>query len=113
MRKISLTDYTFETKVPDMMKPGSSIDAEFPYHVRDQMASLLFVRDLGLNGAELVKANMLAQKIIANEGDELLLEEAEWQRLKVAVDAFKGFGQSDVEFVNRILEAEEVEVEKK
>ena len=113
MRKISLEDYTFKMKVPDRMNLGQEIEAELPYHFRDQLIGLLFIRELGLNGIELVKANMLAEKILTCEGQELLLEDAEWQRLKTASDVFKGFGKSDVEFVVRINEAEVVEVETK
>lgn len=109
MRKLNLKDYTVKTRVPDNMNPGEQIDAEMPYHFKDSVLNLLFIRELQLGGAELVKQNVLAQKIEACK-DEVLLEEEEYQRLKKAVDTFKGFNRQDVEFVIRINEAEEVEV---
>lgn len=113
MRKLNLKDYTVKVKVPDRMNPGQEIEAEFPYNMKDSLVNVLFVRELGLNGVELVKANMLAQKILSCEGEDVLIEEAEWQRLQNAVNVFRGFGKTDVEFVTRINEAEVVEVESK
>ena len=109
MRKLNLKDYTVKDKVPDRLNLGQEIDIEVLYRVKDSVINLLFTRELGLNGAELVRANMLAQKIEACE-NEALLEEAEWQRLTMAVETFKGFGKHDVELVTRINGAEEVEV---
>jgi len=109
MRKLKLTDYTVKTKVPDQMNPGQQIDIEMPYRFMDSILNLLFIRELQLSGAELVKQNMLAMKLEACKDDEILLEDEEWQRIKRAVDVFKGFNRSDVEFVMRINEAEKVE----
>ncbi|GAH72440.1 unnamed protein product, partial [marine sediment metagenome] len=35
MRKLNLKDYTVKTRVPDQMKLGKFIDAEFPYPFKD------------------------------------------------------------------------------
>lgn len=113
MRKINLENYTVKLKVPDKMNSGLEIEAEFPYNVKDSLVNVLFVRELGLNGVELVKANMLAQKILACEANEILLEETEWQRLQTAINTAQGFGRPDIEFVRRINEAEVVEVKSK
>ena len=109
MRKLNLKDYTVKVRVPDKMKPGQEIDAEYPYRFKDSMLTLLFNKELQLNGAELVKQNVLAMKL-EQCNDEILLEEDEYQRIKKAVDTFKGFGRNDVELVERINEAEVVEV---
>ena len=113
MRKLNTEDYTVKVKVPDPANPGREIEPEFPYRVKDSLVNILFFKGLGLNGAELIKANILAQKILTTEDGICLLEEAEWQRLKNAVEVFKGFQKPDVELVTRILAAEEVEVEPK
>jgi len=113
MRKLNLTDYTVKMKVPDNMNPGQQIEAKFPYHVKDSILNLMFIRELQLNGAELVKQNVLAMKIEQCKSEDILLEDEEWQRLKKAVDVFKGFNRNDVELVTRINDAGVVEVEPK
>ena len=113
MRKLNLKDYTVKTRVPDQMKLGEFIDAEFPYPFKDSLLNLLFAPALQLNGAELVKQNVLAMKLEQCKEDEILLEDAEYNRIKRAVDTFQGFGRNDVELVTRINEAEVAEVETK
>jgi len=113
MRKLNLKDYTVIVRTPDQMKLGKFIDAEFPYPVKDSILNLLFVPALQLNGAELVKQNVLAMKLEQCKEDNILLEDEEYNRIKKAIDTFKGFGKNDVELVERINEAEKVEVEQK
>ena len=113
MRKLNLKDYTVKLKVPDRTNPGQEIGAEMPYHFKDSILNLMFIRELQLSGAELVKQNVLAMKLETCKDDEILLEEDEYQRIKRAVDVFKGFNRNDVELVTRINEAEVVEVQSK
>ncbi len=113
MRKLNLKDYAVTTRVPDQMKLGKFIDAEFPYPVKDSILNLLFIPALQLNGAELVKQNVLAMKLEQCKEDEILLEDEEYNRIKKAADTFKGFGRNDVELITRINEAEVVEVKTK
>ncbi len=113
MRKLNLKNYTIKVKVPDQKNPGQMIEAEFPYGVKDSILNLMFIPDLQLNGAELVKQNVLAMKLEQCKEDEILLEDTEYSRIKLAVDTFKGFSRNDVGLVTRINEAEVVEVEQK
>ena len=110
MRKLNLKDYTVKLKVPDNMNPGKEIEVQSVYHFKDSVLNLMFIRDLQLSGAELVKQNVLAIKIETCKDDEILLEEDEYQRIKRAVDVFKGFNRNDVELVTRINEAEVVKI---
>lgn len=110
MRKIILKDYLVKLKTPDQMNPGQMIEGEYPYHVKDSLLNLLFIQDLQLSGAELVKQNVLAMKLENCKDDEILLEDEEWGRIKRAVDTFKGFDRNAVELVTRINEAEEVKI---
>jgi len=110
MRKLNLKDYTVKIKVPDNKNPGQEIDAEFPYRFKDSVLNLMFTRELQLSGAELVKQNVLAMKLETCKDGEILLEEDEYQRIKRAVDVFKGFNRNDLELVTRINEAEVVEI---
>jgi len=113
MRKLNLTNYIVKIRTPDRINPGLMIDAEYPYYIKDSILNLLFIRDLQLTSAELVKQNMLAMKLEQCKEDEILLEDEEWGRIKRAIDTFKGFGRTDVELVRRINEAKVVEVETK
>ena len=113
MRKLNLKDYTVKVKAPDRMNPGQVIDGEYPYRFKDSILNLLFNPALQLNGAELVKQNVLAMKLEQCKEDEILLEDEEYNRIKRAIDTFKGFGRNDVELVTRINEAEVVEVKSK
>ena len=113
MRKLNLKSYTITMKVPDRMNPGQEIVTEFPYRVKDSILNLMFIRELQLSGAELVKQNVLAMKLETCKDNEILLEDEEYNRIKKAIDTFKGFDRNAVELVNRINEAEVVEVEAK
>ncbi len=113
MRKLNLKNYTVKVEVPDQMNPGQVIKADIPYQLRTSILNLMFIPDLQLNGAELVKQNVLAMKLEQCKEDEILLEDEEYNRIKKAVDTFKGFGRNDVELVERINEAEVVEVKPK
>lgn len=113
MRKLNLSNYTVRVKVPDQANPGSVIEAEMPYHVKDSILNLLFIPDLHLSNAEVVKQNLLAMKLEQCKEDEVLLEDEEYGRIKKAFDTFKGFDRHAVELVERINNAEVVEVEPK
>ena len=113
MRKLKLADYMVKVKAPDQMNPGKVIEGEYPYRVKDSILNLLFIQDLQLTGAELVKQNTLAMKLESCKEDEILLEDEEWARIKKAVDTFRGFDRNAVELVTRISEAEKVEVKPK
>ena len=113
MRKLNLRGYTVKVKTPDQMKLGQEIEAEIPYPFMTSILNLMFIPDLQLGGAELVKQNVLAMKLEQCKEDEILLEDEEYSRIKKAIDTFKGFGRNDVELVIRINEAEVVEVKTK
>ena len=113
MRKLNLKDYTVKMKVPDNMNPGKEIEVQSVYHFKDSVLNLMFIRDLQLSGAELVKQNVLAMKLEQCKDNEILLEEDEYQRIKRAVDVFKGYTRNDIELVTRINEAEVVNVKVK
>jgi len=112
MRKLNLKNYMVKVRAPDQMKPGQIIEAEFPYDFKTSILNLLFIPDLQLSGAELVRQNMLAVKLENCTEGEIELEDEEYQRLKKAIDTFKGFGRNDVELVTRINDAGKVEPKK-
>jgi len=97
--------------VPDPERRFEMKEISGPYDVKTSVLNILFHPGVRLGGAELVRQYTLAQKIEA-AGDDILLEEEEYQRLKKAFDSFEGFGRNDVEFVMRILEAEQLDMSK-
>jgi len=110
MRKLDLTDYTAKAKVPDPAKPGGLLDIQYPYPVKESLLQVMFAPQLKLTGPELLKQTMLGMKIESCKDGSILLEDAEWERLKQAVTVVTGFSSPDVEFVRRILEAPETPI---
>ncbi len=100
MRKLDLRNYEVTQKV--MGGNGQPIDITVPYNVKDSVINVLFLPALKLQGAELVRQNVLAMKIEACK-DEVMLEEAEFARVKAAIEAYPSQGRADVELVDRIL----------
>lgn len=100
MRKLDLRDYQYTAKVQNPMKGIEEIT--LPYLVKDSILNILFLPGLGLQGAALVRQNMLAIKI-EQAADEVMLEEDEFQKVKTAAESYKAQGRADVELIDRIL----------
>ncbi len=127
MRKINFEDYNVKVQAPQKselcpkcghnqaLKEDGTLrfPMELPYEVKDSIVGLLFHPELKLGGMELLKQNELAGKILNSEDPDVLLEEAEYEQIKRAINVVKGFGRNEVELVRRILEAPKVEVEAK
>lgn len=107
MRKIAISDY----KVKAKNETGETIEA--PYNVKESLVSVLFQPELQLSATQLLEQNKLANKINDTKDGFVLLEDADYDKLKLALDAVKGLTRNDVEFVKRILEAEQVNVKEK
>lgn len=109
MRRVNLVDYEVKKKAIDPANPDKpAFEFSVPYPTKDSILNLMFQRELQLSSAELVKQNALALKIEACKEPVITLEDAEWERLKKAIEMFKGFHRDDTELVSRILEAEKV-----
>lgn len=106
MKKINLTPFNVTIRIPD----GTT--KELPYGLRESMVEILFQPILKLNNYNLIKQEDLARKIIA-AGNELILDDEEYARLKVALEKIEGWGKNDVEMVKRIMNAESVSEETK
>lgn len=94
MRKINLTP----------IKVG-----EKDYQIKETIIGCLFHPDMKLPARDLVTTDKLAQKIEAGEL-EVLLEDAEYEKVKKAIETQKGWQRGDLEFVTRILDAPEVPI---
>lgn len=107
MRRIDLRDYEVTVQAQDPARPLETVNITGMYEVKNSILNLLFHPGMRLNGAALVRQHILAQKIEACD-EEVMLEEEEYDRLKEAVDTWTSFGKTDVEFVLRILNAEQI-----
>lgn len=106
MKKINITTYKVTVRT------GNGETRAIDYGIKDSLVELLFQPSLKLNAVNLLKQQKLADKVMTAE-NELLLEEEEYTRVKAALDSVEGLSRNDVVFVQRILEAETVEVEVK
>ncbi len=106
MKKINLTPYEIE----GLNEKGEP--AKIPFNMRESLVNILFTEKLKLNPVRLLEQNKLAEKLMSS-GDEILLEETDYKRLKEAMDVLEGLSKSHIEFVTRVFEAEEVEIAEK
>ncbi len=101
MRKLDLTNYQYTQKVQNPVSGGIE-EMTLPYLVKDSILNIMFLPSLRLQGAALVKQNVLAMKIEQADG-EILLEEEEFERVKQAAEAYPAQSRADVELIDRIL----------
>lgn len=106
MRKINLRPYEVEI----MQDNGTK--QKVPLNVSQWVQDILFHPELKLGGRETILRGKLADKI-ADAGDEVLLEDAEYHKIKTAFETIKGFGKIHIEMLNRVFEAQEIKVEEK
>jgi len=110
MRKLDLRNYQYTEKVQNPVKGVEEVT--LPFLVKESILNIMFLPTLGLQGAELVRQNVLAMKIEQAE-DEVLLEEEEYQRVKKAAENYKAQSRADVGLIDRILnKTQEIESEK-
>lgn len=107
MRKLNIANYQIEIFGDDDKLINS------PYEFKHSLINVLFHPSLQLGAMELLDRDKLAQKILNCNGDSLLLEDAEYGKIRSALEEIRGFARADVEFVKRIMEAEQVEVTEK
>jgi hypothetical protein len=107
MKKIDLKPYDLEFKD----KEGKT--QTVPYDVKASLINCLYHPALKLAGRDLLLAHKLADKIEECKEDHILVELVDYTKLKNAVEKIEGFTKNDVEFVQRVLEAEDVEVAEK
>lgn len=103
MRKIDLSPYDFVGR-NEVGEVASSV-----FDVKESLLAILFQPALQLNGVEVLKRDKLAQKIDVADGC-VLLEDADYRIVEGAINKFKGFTRVHVEFVRRVVDAEEVSV---
>jgi len=106
MKKICVEDYEVEVRTQNGVEKTM-------YEVKTSIVNVLFNPELRLSSIDLLSQNKLAEKILNHKTSEILLEDAEYNKIKQAFDTVKGFVKNDVELVRRVLEAEDVSVVEK
>lgn len=101
MREIDVQRYPVKAMTPEGVK-------EVPYDVQASMVNVLFAQER-MKAVEVLKRHAIAEMIRKAEGS-VLLEEADYEVLKGAFDAFEGWREQDVELIQRVLEAPKVEI---
>ena len=84
-----------------------------PFDVKKSLIEILFHPELKLNGRDILKVGKLADKIEECKEENVLLSFDEYEKLSKAMDVVRGLGKESREFVKRILEAEDTELEEK
>ena len=106
MRKINVEPYIVTLGTAN----GQEITEDFK--VKESLEICLFHTQLQLDGRELLKRRKILHKIEEADGT-LLLEEDEWEKLKRAFETIKGLSKNELPLVERVIEAEEIEVKEK
>jgi len=104
MKKIDVSNY----EVDAVNKEGKKI--KVPYSVRESLEMLMFHPGLNLSSLDLVKHNKIMVKIEDCKDDTVLLEESEYEAVKRAIETVKGYNRNDIRFIDRVINAETVEV---
>jgi len=106
MRKIDLKPYDVEVQIDE--KTTKTV----PFQIKESLTVLLFHPSLELDGREIILRDKLANKI-EEANDEILLEETDYSKIKLAAERVKGLNRNSVELLKRIFDAKKVEVEEK
>lgn len=110
MRVIDTTPYEYAFK-----RQGRAPEAVTVYPL-NFLAEMIFHPALQLPGKESYSRGKLLDKVeaaMAAEATELMVEEAEWEKLKAACENVPGLGPQFHQSQARVFDAKQVEVEKK
>ena len=102
MRKLDLTDYTVEVLTAEGVE-----NAPFPF--KRNLIEVIFNPELKISAYDLLKRDDIARAILAS-GDDMLIEEGDYQIIKDAVERMRGYQRYAVELVRRIMDAPKAEV---
>jgi len=94
MKRINILNY--------MVQKG---EEQIPYQIKASMRAMLFNPSLQLNDDGLIRNFEIWNKIKDQEND-LFLEDADYNVVLQALKAIRGFNENDLEFVQRIRNAE-------
>lgn len=108
MRKIDLTPYQYETRTQN--EHGQMVRGTATFDPREELKPTLLSGGAGLSGEELIRNAEIVQAMREAEGDDLLLEEAQWKAMVDTLNRLRGFGAPWVTILQRIYHAPQVQV---
>ena len=113
MRKISLIPYKImDGPVQRIPQPdGTFKEVKMPdamHDMKQSIANILFIPELRLGIRDAIEHDRIARKVEA-AGDEVVLEEAEYAKIKNALDVFTGYSRNDIELISRVRDAPEID----
>lgn len=106
MRKIDVRNY------PITIGTANNQEVTEDFKVKESLAVCLCHPQLQISGLELLNRRKILDKIEAADGT-LLLEDDEWEKLKSALETIKGMSKNEIPMIERVTEAEEIEVKEK
>lgn len=106
MRKIRVENY------PVTIGTANNQEVTEDFKVKESLAICLCHPQLQISGLELLNRRKILDKIEAADGT-LLLEDDEWQKLKTALETITGMSKNEIPMIERVTEAEEIEVKEK
>jgi len=106
--KLIIKDYTFP--VAYKKKDGSIEEKEEPYKIREALGNIMLSPSLKHQGYRFHTVSKVVDKIEACKKDVIVLDAKDFDIVKESFDKFEGYGKHDKELINRVYEAEEVEL---
>jgi len=79
------------------------------YGVVKALLLILFHPELRLRANQIIE-RLPVKDALVNAGGSVLLEETQWAILRDSVNGVSGFGQDDIELIQRVLNAPQVDV---
>jgi hypothetical protein len=70
----------------------------------------MFAPTLRLGFRDAIENDRIARKIEASQNYEVLLEDAEYAKIKQAFESFQGFGRDEIQLISRVMDAAETTV---
>lgn len=114
IEKMAISPKDFDALAMDELgKPETKAESTTDYDVRNSLMEILFHPGLELRAKDVLDRDVLARKIKDWPDKELLLEEEEYKKVVAAIEVLRGLTRHDVEFVRRVLNALQVEVQPK
>lgn len=108
-KKIHIANYKIEL----MTSSGGSTGKNQNYNVRESVVNVITAPEQKHKGFIHLQYMDIAKKFLDCKEDYLILTEDEYEKVYRAFDNFTGFSRFDGELLQRIQDAEEVELEEK
>jgi len=104
--KINLKPYKYDAYI---LKDGQDVKVVKDFDVVESLAGLCFNQGLKLDAEGMFRAKTIADKIRA-AGNEVILDEKEMEHLNDAYHVLRGLPEQFIECLERIRDAEKVEL---